>query len=161
MPDGRGRPGTDIRPRWQGIPAVAYFWKSSRTVAWYEHQPMRVGTPKINKKEGVTMPIKWNPLKVNEVMDTVEAYINLAIEPLELARLATREALKIPNLPQYVTQHLMRIIGDIDQTIGGSQWNTTGRLKAGIQSVRNDLPKEAIEEEKKKLESGSQLSLVN
>ena len=105
------------------------------------------------------MPIKWNPLQVNEAMDTVEAHINLAIEPLEQARLATREALKIPNLPQYVTQHLMRIVGDIDQTIGGSQWNTTGRLKAGIQSVRDCLPKDAIEEEKKKLESGSQLSL--
>jgi hypothetical protein len=114
---------------------------------------------KIIKKEGVTMPIKWNPLKVNESMDTVETYINLAIEPLELARSAAREALNIPNLPQYVTQHINRIIGDIDQAIGGSRWNTAGRLKAGIQSVRNDLPKEAIEDEKKKLESGSQLSL--
>ncbi len=106
------------------------------------------------------MPIKWNPLKVNESMDTVETYINLAIEPLELARLTAREALNIPNLPQYVTQHINRIIGDIDQAIGGSQWNTTGRLEAGIQSVRNDLPKDAIEEEKKKLKSGSQLILV-
>ena len=107
------------------------------------------------------MPIKWNPLKVNESMDKVEEQVNQVIEPLEKARLAAREALNIPNLPQYVTQHINRIIGDIDQAIGGSQWNTTGRLKAGIQSVRNDLPKEAIEEEKKKLESGSQLSMVN
>ena len=69
------------------------------------------------------MPIKWNPLKVNEAMDKVEEQINQAIEPLEQARLAAREALKIPNLPQYVTQHIIRIIGDIDQAIGGSQWN--------------------------------------
>jgi hypothetical protein len=114
---------------------------------------------KIIKKEGVTMPIKWNPLKVNETMDKVEEQINQVIEPLEKARTTARESLNIPNLPQYVTQHINRIIGDIDQAIGGSQWNTTGRLKAGIQSVRNDLPKDAIEEEKKKLESGSQLSL--
>jgi hypothetical protein len=107
------------------------------------------------------MPIKWSPLKVNEAMDTVEVHINQAIEPLERARLAARETLKIPSLPQYVTQHINRIIGDIDQAIGGSQWNTTGRLKSGIQSVRNDLPKDAMEEEKKKLESGIQLSLVN
>jgi hypothetical protein len=105
------------------------------------------------------MPIKWNPLKVNESMDKVEEQVSQVIEPLEKARLAAREALNIPNLPQYVTQHINRIIGDIDQVIGGSQWNTNGRLKAGIQSVRNDLPKEAIEEEKKKLDSGSQLSL--
>jgi len=107
------------------------------------------------------MPLKWSPLKVIESMDTIELYINKAIVPLEQARLVAREALNIPNLPQYVTQHIDRIIGDIDQAIGGSQWNPNGRLKAGIQSVRNDLPKEVIEEEKKKLESGSQLSLVN
>ena len=107
------------------------------------------------------MPIRWNPLKVNEAMDTVEAQVNQVIEPLEKARTIAQDALNIPDLPQYVTQHINRIIGDIDQAIGGSQWNTTGRLMAGIQSVRNDLPKEAIEEEKKKLESGSQLSLVN
>ena len=76
------------------------------------------------------MPIKWNPLKVNEAMDKVEEQISQVIEPLELARLAAREALNIPNLPQYVTQHINRIIGDIDQAIGGSQWNPNGRLKA-------------------------------
>jgi hypothetical protein len=106
------------------------------------------------------MPIKWSPLKVSEAMDRVESHINLAIEPLEQARVAAQEALKIPNLPQYVTQHINRIIGDIDQTIGGGQWNSKGRLKAGIQSVRDSLPKDAIEEEKKRHESGSQLSLV-
>jgi len=106
------------------------------------------------------MPIRWSPLKVNEAADMLEDYVNQAVEPLEQARIIAREALKIPNLPQYVTQHINRIIGDIDQAIGGSQWNQTGRLKAGIQSVRDCLPKEAIEEEKKKLESGSQLSLT-
>jgi hypothetical protein len=30
------------------IPAVAYFWKSARTVAQYEPQPKRVGTPKFS-----------------------------------------------------------------------------------------------------------------
>jgi len=107
------------------------------------------------------MPIRWNPLKVNEAMDKVEEQVSQVIEPLEKARTIAREAMNIPNLPQYVTQHIMRIIGDIDQAIGGSQWNQNGRLKSDIQSVRDCLPKDAIEEEKKKLESGSQLSLVN
>jgi len=107
------------------------------------------------------MSIKWNPLQAYEAMDKVEEQISQVVKPLEKARTIAREALNVPNLPQYVTQHINRIIGDIDQAIGGSQWNQTGRLKAGIESVRNDLPKDAIEEEKKKLESGSQLSLVN
>ena len=107
------------------------------------------------------MPIKWSLLKISEAMDMLEEQVNLAIEPLEQARIVAREALNIPNLPQYVTQHLMRIIGDIDQTIGGSQWNPKGRLKAGIQSVRESLPDGAVEDERKRLESGSQLSLVD
>jgi hypothetical protein len=74
--------------------------------------------------------------------------------------LCTREARNIPNLPQYVDKHLVRIIGEIDRAIGGSQWEPVRRLKAGIQSVRESLPDGAIDEERNRLESGSQLSLV-
>lgn len=105
------------------------------------------------------MPIKWSPLMVSEAMHMVEGYINQAIEPLEQARIVAREALKIPNLPQYVTQHIYRIIGEIDRAIGGSQWEPVGRLKAGIQSVHDSLPDEVVDEEKKRLKSGTQLSL--
>ncbi|MGD0780283.1 MAG: hypothetical protein ABR954_05845 [Dehalococcoidales bacterium] len=106
------------------------------------------------------MPIKWSPLRVIEAMDMVEEYISQSIEPLEQARIIAREAMDIPNLPQYVTQHLLRIIGEIDRAIGGSQWEPVGRLKAGIQSVRESLPNGAVDEERKKLESGSQPSLM-
>ena len=106
------------------------------------------------------MPIKWSALKVNEAMDMVEEYVSQAVEPLEQARIVASEARNIPNLPQYVNQYLVRIIGDIDRAIGGSQWEPVGRLKAGIQSVRESLPDRAVDEEKKRLERGSQLSLV-
>jgi len=106
------------------------------------------------------MPVKWSPLMVSEAMVMVEEYVNQAIEPLEQARIVASEARNIPNLPQYVDQYLVRIIGEIDRAIGGSQWEPEGRLKAGIQSVRESLPDGAINQEKKRLESGSQLSLV-
>ncbi len=106
------------------------------------------------------MPVKWSALKVIEAMDAVEEYVSQAIEPLEKARVAAREARDIPNLPQYVDQYLIRIISEIDRTIGGSQWEPEGRLKSGIQSVRESLPDGVVEEEKKKLENGNQLSLV-
>ena len=67
------------------------------------------------------MPIKWNALMVNEAMDMVEGYVNQAIEPLEQARIVASEARNIQNLPQYVDQYLVRIIGEIDRAIGGSQ----------------------------------------
>ena len=106
------------------------------------------------------MPVKWSALKVNEAMDMVAEYVNQAVEPLEQARIIVSEARNIPNLPQYVDQYLVRIIGEIDRAIGGSQWEPEGRLKAGIQSVRESLPDGAVDEERKRIESGSQLSLV-
>ncbi|MBA7697067.1 hypothetical protein ES703_105725 [subsurface metagenome] len=106
------------------------------------------------------MPVKWSALKVNEAMDMVEEYVDQVVEPLEQARIVASEARNIPNLPQYVDQHLLRIIGEIDRAIGGSQWEPEGRLKAGIQSVRESLPDGAVDKERKRIESGSQLSLV-
>ena len=106
------------------------------------------------------MPVKWSALMVNEAMDMVEEYVNQVVEPLEQARIVASEARNIPNLPQYVDQYLVRIIGEIDRAIGGSQWEPVGRLKAGIQSVRESLPDGAVDEERKRIESGSQLSLV-
>ena len=106
------------------------------------------------------MPIKWSPLKVAEAMDMLEDYVNQAVTPLEQARIIAREARNIPNLPQYIDQHIGRIISEIDRATGGSQLEPVGRLKAGIQSVRESLPDGAVEDERKKLESGSQLSLV-
>ena len=106
------------------------------------------------------MPVKWSALKVSDATDMLEEYVNQAVEPLEQARIVAREARNIPNLPQYVDQHLVRIIGEIDRAIGGSQWEPVGRLKAGIQSVRDSLPDGVVEDERKRLESGSQLSLV-
>jgi len=97
---------------------------------------------------------------VSEAMDMVEEYVNQAVEPMEQARIVASEARNILNLPQYVDQYLVRIIGEIDRAIGGSQWEPIGRLKAGIQSIRESLPDGAIEDERKRLESGSQLSLV-
>jgi hypothetical protein len=111
-------------------------------------------------KGGDFVPIKWSALRVSEAMDMVEEYVNQAVEPLEQVRIVAREARNIPDLPQYVDQHLLRIIGEVDRAIGGSQWEPVGRLKAGIQSVRESLPDEAMKDEKKRAESGSQLSLV-
>jgi len=106
------------------------------------------------------MPIKWSALKVSEAMDMVERYIDQAVEPLEQARIVAQEARNIPDLPRYVSQYLVRIIGEIDRAIGGSQWEPVGRLKAAIQSTRDSLPDGAVEEERKRLKNGSQLSLV-
>jgi len=106
------------------------------------------------------MPIRWSALRVSEAMDMLEEYVKQSTEPLEQARIVAREARNVRNLPQYVDQHLLRIISEIDRTIGGGQWETTGRLKAGIGSIREALPQDAVKDEKKMLESGQQLTLA-
>ncbi len=106
------------------------------------------------------MPIRWSALKVSEAADMIEGHVNQAVEPLEQARIVANEARNMPNLPQYVDQYLVRIIGEIDRAIGGSEWEPVGRLKVGIQSIRESLPDGAVEDERKRLESGRQPSLV-
>jgi hypothetical protein len=111
-------------------------------------------------KGGNIVPIKWSTLKVSEAADMIEEYINQALEPLEQVRIVAREALNIPNLPQYIDQYFSGLIGEIDRAIGGSQWEPEGRLRAKIQSIRDSLPKEAMEVEKTKIAHGSQQVLV-
>ena len=106
------------------------------------------------------MPIRWSPVKVNDAAGMIEEYVNDVVEPLECARNVAREALKIDNLPQYVDQHFRGLIGEIDRVIGGSQWEPEGRLRAKLQSIRDSLPKEAMEAEKTKIAQGNQQSLM-
>ena len=106
------------------------------------------------------MPIRWSALKVSEAMDKLDELVSEATKPLEKARIAAREARNIPNLPQYVDQRLLGIITEIDHIIGGGQYQTTGKLKQSIQSIRESLPQDAVKDEKKLRESGDQMMLA-
>ncbi|WP_324664223.1 hypothetical protein VLL09_04745 [Dehalococcoides mccartyi] len=114
------------------------------------------------------MPIKWSPLRVTEAMDMVEEFINQASEPLEQAKLVAIEARKIPNLPQYVDQHLSRLISEIERVTGGTtSWNNQpydGAIKSAVSSIRKSIPEDAIEEEQKAEENkdkyGTQMILA-
>ena len=106
------------------------------------------------------MPIKWNALLVSDAVDMVEEFVSQAVEPLEQARTVACEARKIPNLPQYIDQHLLRIISEIDRTIGGSEWEPVGRIMAGIEGIRKDLPAGSVEEERDSARHGTTSSLI-
>jgi hypothetical protein len=106
------------------------------------------------------MPIRWSALKVSEAMDMAEEFINQAAEPLEQAKLVAIEARNIANLPQYIDQDIARLISEIERAIGGSQWETIGRLRATIESVRKSIPDGAVEAEQESARQGNQLALV-
>jgi len=85
-------------------------------------------------------------------MDMVEDFISQADEPLEQAKIVANEARNIANLPQYLDQRLVRLIIDIERI---------DYIKNSINAVRNELPDEAVEAEKKSESHGRQPVLVS
>jgi len=98
------------------------------------------------------MPIKWSAVKVSEACDRIEAQLTLA-EPFvaEAERLAD-EARKLPNLPQYVDQKLANLAYDLGYRIGA--------LKERINSIRKQIPNDALKAEREQAEYGNQGSLI-
>ena len=97
------------------------------------------------------MPIKWSAVKVSEAMDEVEQQVSLAEVFFAEARAQAEAARNIANLPQYVDQRLVHLIGDIERI---------DRVKDGIKAVRKDIPDGAIEAERDSLKYGSQQSTI-
>jgi len=106
------------------------------------------------------MPIRWSALKVSEAADKIEEHFNQAVAPLEQARSVARESLKLPNLPQYIEWDFNRIIGEIDRTIGGSQFEPKGRIRAGLASLLKDLPEGSVKAEQERAKHGATPSLI-
>jgi len=106
------------------------------------------------------VPIKWSASKVSEAADKIEGHFNQAVEPLEKARTAAQEARRIDNLPQYIEQYLTRIISEIDRVIGGSEFEPIGRIRAGIEDIRDNIPSGAVEQDQVTQKYGSQPALV-
>jgi hypothetical protein len=102
-------------------------------------------------KGGETVPIKWSSVKVNEAMDEVERQIDLADSFLAEARARAEAARRIADLPQYIDQRLIRLIGDIERI---------NNVRNAIDAVRKSIPDGAIEAEQEHLKNGSQQALI-
>ena len=96
------------------------------------------------------MPIKWSALQVSQAMDEVEHQLNLAEAFLDEAKAKASEARSIANLPGYVDERLIRLISEIERI---------DHVKMAINSVRNAIPRGAIEVELAQRKSGVQQSL--
>jgi len=89
---------------------------------------------------------------MSEAMDMVEEYVNQAADPLEQAKIVANEARKIPNIPQYLDQRLVRLVCDIERI---------DYIKSSISAIRKDLPDGAVEAEKISASHGRQPVLVS
>ena len=122
------------------------------------------------------MPIKWNALKVSESASMVEEFLNQAAEPLEQARTAVLEAMKIENLPQYIDQKLNSILSEIERVTGREVTQTNydsktetysksverveSSIKQNIQRLRKDIPKDALQSDQVSQKYGSTQPLI-
>ena len=97
------------------------------------------------------MPIKWSAVKVSEAMDMAEGFAKEADLPLEQAKIVVKEARKISDLPQYLDQYLVRLIGDVERM---------DNIKSSIKAVREAIPDGAIEAERERLKNGSTVALM-
>jgi len=106
------------------------------------------------------VPIKWNAKRVKETTDMLEEALRKAEEPLEEARLIAREALNIPELPLYIGQNFMNLIGKIDDSIGGGRFSPQGWIDRYIKRIRENIPAEAVKTVEVREKYGSTQSLV-
>jgi len=99
------------------------------------------------------MAIKWSPLAVSEVMDKVEAQINLAESFIQEAHSISKTALEIPNLPEYMKGRL----DNVKMTTGAA----VERMRYAVEAVRKDLPEKDLAKEKARAEGDIQSSLLD
>jgi len=81
-----------------------------------------------------------------------EELMNSLTPTLWRMREKAEELRRIPNLPGYIDQPTVTMTNKID--------NFNSYLKGYIERIRNLIPKEALEEERKALEYGKQQSLI-
>jgi hypothetical protein len=112
------------------------------------------------KKGGVIVPIRWNTKRVKESTNMLEEALRRAVDPLEEARLIAREALNIPELPLYIGQNFMNLIGKIDDGIGGGRFSPEGWIERYIRRIRENIPAEAVKAVETREKYGSTQSLV-
>jgi hypothetical protein len=98
------------------------------------------------------VPIKWSTVKVSEEVNEIEELMNSIRPTLWRMREKAEELRRIPNLPAYIAQPTVTMTSKVD--------NFNTYMKGYIERIRNLIPKEALERERRALEYGSQPSLI-
>ena len=98
------------------------------------------------------MPIKWSALKVSEEVEEIEELMNSIRPTLWRMREKAQELRRIPNLPGYIDQPTASMTFKVD--------NFNSYMKGYVERIRDHIPEDALEEERKALEYGSQQSLI-
>ncbi len=98
------------------------------------------------------MPIRWSTIKVSEEVDEIEELMNSIRPTLWRMREKAEELRRIPNLPGYIDQPTVTMTSKVE--------NFNTYMKSFVERIRNLIPKEALEEERRAMEYGSQQSII-
>ena len=98
------------------------------------------------------MPIRWSAVKVSETADEIEELVNSVRSTLWRIREKAEELRRIPNLPGYIDQPTAYLTVKVD--------NFNTYMKGYIERIRDRIPKDALEDERKALEYGRTQSLI-
>jgi hypothetical protein len=98
------------------------------------------------------VPIKWSPVRVSRNADEIEELMNSIKPTLWRIREKAEELRRIPNLPGYIDQPTVTMTYKVD--------NFNDYMKGYVERTRNLIPREALEEERKAMEYGSQQSII-
>jgi hypothetical protein len=100
------------------------------------------------------MPIRWSAVSVSEAMDKVDKEIEPIFEPLWRADAIVREAMNLPNIPDYMKQALLGLQGQIHMITGYDLHKRGSRLLDSIHYVSSKLPEGSVEAEKHAIRHG-------
>ena len=98
------------------------------------------------------MPIKWSTLRVSRNADEVEELMNSIKPTLWRIREKAEELRRVPNLPGYIDQPAATMTFKVD--------NFNNYMKGYVERIRNLIPSESLEEERRAMEYGSQQSII-
>jgi hypothetical protein len=98
------------------------------------------------------MPIRWSAVSVSQKVDEIEELFNSVTPTLWQIREKAEELRRIPNLPGYIDQPAYMMTDKIGRF--------KDSMKGYVERIRNLIPKDALEEERKAAEYGNQQSLI-
>jgi hypothetical protein len=98
------------------------------------------------------MPIRWSTIRVSDEVDEIEELMNSIKPTLWRMREKAEELRRIPYLPGYIDQPAVTMISKVD--------DFNSYMKGYVERIRNLIPKEALEEERRAMEYGSQQSII-
>jgi hypothetical protein len=98
------------------------------------------------------MPIKWSALRVSQNANEIEELMSFIRPTLWRIREKAEELRRLPSLPGYIDQPAANMTFKVE--------NFNNYMKGYVERIRSLIPKEALEEERKAMEYGSQQSII-